>query len=306
MTLSSPSDQPCAAVVVAYRSAGTLEACLTALLADVNVAEIVVVDNSSDARTAALVDCMAKTAQRVRVQTIDPGHNLGFAAACNLGVSLSSAPVLAFVNPDVKLTRELSSLVLRLGSGSIVAGGLIGPFGSIANVRGDCTLAVELRRALLGTPPVQPVAPDGSTRSVPQVDGALLLVERATLLRHGSFKEDFPLYYEDVELCWRVRRQGGQVIVHAAAYGTHAGGVSSGANPRSYAALRISRLRWLRLRYGTLGGLSGVALCWLELITRAAGQAPEGLNTRWRAVRACTHELRRANSVRPLDEDQPA
>lgn len=302
MTPSSPPDS-CVAVVVAYRSAATLGPCLTALLADPAVQEVVVVDNSSEPATRTVVEALQASGSE-RLVHVDPGRNLGFAAACNLGIARSSAPVVALVNPDVRLTRSLAPLLTLLQGPavSVVSGGLTAADGSLGNARSDATLLLELRRALLGTPAVTPVPVDGAVHEVPQVDGALLLVARDVLTRHGGLAELFPLYYEDVELCWRLRRAGGRVRLHGMVYGHHEGGVSSAQNPRAHLALRVSRLRWLRLRHGRLGAAVGTALAALELVTRAVGRTPEGARTRWRAVRACAAELRRPLSQHPLED----
>lgn len=304
----TPSSQPdgIAAVVVAYRSAGTLGDCLAGLLDDPAVREVVVVDNSSEAEAASVV-ARLDGATTTRLDYVDAGVNLGFAAACNLGVTRSGAGTIALVNPDVRLTRSLGGLVELLGAhpGSAIAGGLLDETGRIGNARADSTLRVEVRRSLTGTPPALTVPTDGAVHGVEQVDGALLLVDRRTWWDAGGLAELFPLYYEDVELCWRLRRAGGSVLLHALAYGTHAGGVSSAQNPLAYRALRVSRLRWMRLRYGALGAAAAVGITALEVGTRGVGRKPEGGRTRRSALRACAVEWRRPLSQRPLNPPQP-
>ena len=97
-------------VVVAYRSAPTIAACVPSCLADPHVAALVVVDNSADPATAEVVRQVGDPRVRYR-----PSENLGFAVGCNTGVAELSDDVIwvAFVNPDVDLERPLSALVGR-------------------------------------------------------------------------------------------------------------------------------------------------------------------------------------------------
>lgn len=294
-------DDGCAAIVVAYRSATTLRACLVALAQDRAVHEVVVVDNSSDDETERVVR-EVEAEFRCGISYVDPGENVGFAAACNLGIASSRAPAIALVNPDVRLTKSLGPLLAWLSTAPrcVIAGGLAGNSGELCNARSEANTLREMRRAMVGSPRAVPLPRDGRIHRVDQVDGALLLFERSTVTQLGGLSETFPLYFEDVELCWRIRRAGGDVVIHAQEYGLHEGGVSSGQNPGAYQALRISRQRWLRLRQGFPGSVMGLCMTAVELVTRTAGRRPEGLGARWHAVVAGVRELRHPGSQRPL------
>jgi N-acetylglucosaminyl-diphospho-decaprenol L-rhamnosyltransferase len=288
-----------AAVIVAYRSSATLAACLDGLRLSQAVREIVVVDNSSDAGTRDVVEDARRRGAPVRYY--DPGENLGFAAGCNRAVALTVAPLLLLLNPDVELHRDIEPLAALIDSPeTLVAGGLEQPRGPLGNVRRDATLWTELRRATTGLRAVD-VPPDGRGHIVDQVDGALMLVARTTYTTTGGLREEFPLYYEDVEMCWRIRRRGGRVCLHAVSYGSHIGGASSAHNPSAYIALRISRQRYLRLRYGaSVGTVAGLGLAALELLTRTAAGLPEAASTRTAALAACWREARRPLTEQPL------
>ena len=65
------------------------------------------------------------------------------------------------------------------------------------------------------------------TREVDQLMGACLMVRRAALNEVGAFDERFFLYFEEVDLCWRLRASGWRVqFVHDATI-MHVGGASS-------------------------------------------------------------------------------
>ena len=288
-------------VVVAYRSRDHLARGLPTLLDDPSVGDVVVVDNSSDPGTADLVGALAG-----RARYVDPGANLGFARACNLGAAHTTDPVLTFLNPDVVLGRSLNELVLTClaaGPTAVVAGGLTDgrPGAVTGNSRRRVTPLVELGRAALGARVSTAGVPPGEGLvSVDQVDGALLVLTRESHTRLGGFDEQFELYYEDVELCARAR-VGGRVLLDTRVWGTHAAGASSRtAVSPSYLVFRVSRTRYLRLAFGRSGVLLGLVCVVVELVSRSVARQPEGRATRLRALRLVVRESRHPGSVRVL------
>jgi N-acetylglucosaminyl-diphospho-decaprenol L-rhamnosyltransferase len=287
-------------VVVAFRSADHLERGLPPVMADPDVGDIVVVDNSSDPRTAEVV---GRTGGRVRY--IDPGENLGFARGCNLGYRSTGDPVVTFLNPDVLLERGLGELVKAcLTDGSMVAGGgLAGgaEAGVLLNARRPATLRNELGRAVLGARASQDRRPFGTaTTPVAQVDGALLMASRAFLDELDGFDERFELYFEDVDLCSRARERG-HVVMDTRRYGTHAGGASSRTvAAASYWVFRVSRVRYFAKRAGVPGAAAAVLISALELVVRTVTRQPEGWSVRRRALLLAGRELLRPGTVRVL------
>src|SRR5690606_24617328 len=99
-----------AAVVVTHESTSTIDDCLARVRAADAVAEIRVIDIASTDDTLAVVQRHALADPRLRF--IANPDNPGFGAACNLGVAESSAPWIAFVNPDCMVEPDtLSRLV---------------------------------------------------------------------------------------------------------------------------------------------------------------------------------------------------
>ena len=95
-------------VIVAYRSAGDIRACVQPLLDDDLVTSVVVIDNSSDVATE---QACRRWASDERFEYL-PSANIGYAAACNLGLARAKGlpRYVAIVNPDVALARPLSEL----------------------------------------------------------------------------------------------------------------------------------------------------------------------------------------------------
>lgn len=227
------SSNAISAIVVAHRSAATLDECLARLRAATDVAEIRVVDNASDDGSLAIVQRHALADPRVRF--IANPDNPGFAVACNQGAAASTSPWLAFVNPDCLV--EIDSLArMRMHAAAfddaLVGADLVDEDGlrDAAARRRDPDFGAMLRdpsRARLGVPldPMQPL------QRVDAVSGALMLMPRALFARLGGFDEAYRLHVEDLDLCRRVRDAGGTVAVANDVRVVHVRGVSSRSRP---------------------------------------------------------------------------
>ncbi|MDE2408231.1 MAG: glycosyltransferase family 2 protein [Xanthomonadaceae bacterium] len=222
-----------AVVVVTFESEETLDACLLRLRAGDGVHEIRVVDN--DSRDSSLDIVQRHALADARLRFIANPDNPGFATACNQGAAASSAPWLAFVNPDCFVDpdtlAQLRAAAVTLGD-ALVGGVLRGEDGTLdtAARRRDPDFAAMLRtrsaRDLsLPRDPEQPLQP------VDAVSGALLLLPRALFARIGGFDEGYRLHAEDLDLCRRVRQVGGVVAIANEVEVLHVRGVSSRARP---------------------------------------------------------------------------
>jgi N-acetylglucosaminyl-diphospho-decaprenol L-rhamnosyltransferase len=288
-------------VVVAYRSAPTIGACVRSCLVDPHVAALVVVDNSADPATE---EAVHQTGDPRVVYRVSP--NLGFAVGCNTGVAELPGDVtwVAFVNPDVELERPLSTLV---GRPEVATAGVVGAHvesprsPGVPSARRAVTVRRELAKAVVGSR-AYAMKPLGDIPvRVDQVSGALLMVRRADLERLGGFDERFELYYEDVDLCVRAAELGGCVFVPTR-WGRHVGGASAArAGERAYVAGRVSRMRYLRKhRPGAVTEASLGAMAGLEALTRSVARGVEGRRGRVQGLRAQWREWRSPGSVRSL------
>lgn len=214
------------AVIVTYNSCDDIAACLDALLAsDWPRLEIIVVDNASVDGTANLVARSHRTVRLVRAQS-----NLGFAGGNNLGFAQCQGDIVVAVNPDVQLLpAALRAFVYAFGADSTlgVAGAklLYPDRRTIQHAGGvvDFPLATTHHRGY-GEPDSgqydQPCAVDFVT-------GAALALRRQALTALGGFDAAFrPVYYEDVDLCYRARAAGWGVRYHPTVVGLHRTSVS--------------------------------------------------------------------------------
>ena len=224
-----------AAVVVSYRSASTLDACLARLRAAEDVVQIRVVDNGSDDGTLEIVQRHAVADPRLRF--IANPDNPGFAVACNQGAADSDAPWLAFVNPDLRVhpdsLRRLRLHADALGGRALVGADLRDEDGIAdgAARRRDPDFAAMLRAPAAGARLDVAAGPACVLQPVEAVSGALMLLPRPLFDRIDGFDTGYRLHAEDLDLCRRAREAGAVVAVANDVSVVHIRGVSSRSRP---------------------------------------------------------------------------
>ena len=224
-----------AAVVVTYRSAGTIDECLARLRAAEGVGEIRIVDNDSDDDTLVVVQRHAT--QDLRVHFIANPDNPGFATACNQGAADSHAPWLVFINPDLMVEPDtLAQLRARAQAQSRPA--LLGVeqvdehgHADGAVRRRDPDFAAMLRSPRQGAQLAVPADPSQSLQPVDAISGALMLMPRALYDQIGGWDAGYRLHAEDLDLCRRAREAGALVAVANDLQVVHLRGVSSRSRP---------------------------------------------------------------------------
>jgi GT2 family glycosyltransferase len=209
----SPSAErlPLAAVVVNWNGGDRLLRCVNALLAsEPPPVEILVVDNASRDGSARLVE------ELEGVRILQTGTNLGFAGGANAGAKAASAPLILFMNPDVRVEPDaLAHLVAVVGAQERV--GVVGP--EIRNT--DGTLQ---NRGLVIDPTGHPMG--ATSDDVFFVSGCALVVRRELFEHLRGFDDDYFMFVEDLDLCWRAQLLGWAVRIVPTAVVFHDGGAS--------------------------------------------------------------------------------
>lgn len=253
-------------VIVNYNTAGFLQRCLDHLLPELagRDSEVFVVDNGSSDGSAAMVRREFPT-----VTVLENGENLGFARANNRALPLARGRNVLLLNPDTevaagsiaRLEQALDALPNAVGVGPKI----VRPDGrlDLASRRTFPSPGVALPR-LLGLSRMFPrsrrLARYNRTYEDPDQPGemdagtaAAMCFRRDALQAVGFFDEDFFMYGEDLDLCYRLRERGGRIYYVPSALVLHHKGEASGQQPR--AMLReFHRAMWLFYRKHYVSG----------------------------------------------------
>jgi GT2 family glycosyltransferase len=277
-------------ILVNYNAGGELGLALRSIADDLAGRrwEAVIVDNASSDGSANGVAGFAPQARLLRNE-----HNLGFARGVNQGFAATSGPLVLIMNPDCRLAvgafESLRKELEQFDRCAIAGPRILNPDGSIqGSARGDPDMLTGLfgRTTLLRRLwPNLPVSRRNvvSDLSVPAgnggvevdwVSGACMLARRDALSAVNGFDERYFLYWEDADLCRRLRARGYRVryvpgataihhvghssrdgrssairAFHQSAYLYYATHVASSASPKRFLARGLLALRcWFKLR----------------------------------------------------------
>jgi hypothetical protein len=225
-------------VIVSYESAAVLRSCLEACLRFARPdAGLLVVDNASTDGSAAVAGSVPG------VTVLHNSANPGFAAAANQGFRvLESADFILLLNPDAVLQSDIEPLARCLDDPltAIAAGALCQPTGvpqagfTLRRFPTPAALAFEN----MGLNRIWPRNPINRRWRCLDVDltkacdaeqpaGAFLLIRRKAWARLGGFDEGFrPVWFEDVDFCFRARKSGYRIRYQPVALAVHKGGDS--------------------------------------------------------------------------------
>jgi GT2 family glycosyltransferase len=203
--------------------------------------EAVVVDNASSDGS---IGAVAEFAPRARV--IQNSTNVGFGRGVNQAVAATSGALVLIMNPDCRLEAgalaALRGILEQHDRCALVGPRILDPDGAVqGSARGDPDMftglfgrTATLRRLLpaLGVSRRNVVTdaavPAGASSTVVDwVSGACMLVRRDAFDRIGGFDERYFLYWEDADLCRRLRRAGFEVRYVPGAAAMHRVGQSS-------------------------------------------------------------------------------
>jgi GT2 family glycosyltransferase len=232
-----------AAILVNYNAGPELERALRSIADEMSRHswEGVVVDNASSDGSAAKVNQFA-----ANVRLVSNEVNVGFARGVNQGIAATSAPYVLIMNPDCRLmagaVAALRGVLDAHPHCAIAAPRVLNPDGSVqGSARGD----PDMLTGLFGrTTVLRKIAPflrmgrrnvvvDAAIRSgqrsveVDWVSGACMLARREAMDAVNHFDERFFLYWEDADLCRRLRATGHEVRYVPAATAIHRVGQSS-------------------------------------------------------------------------------
>ena len=226
-------------VIVSFNTRNLLRDCLRELEGETKdiASEVFVVDNNSADGSADMVE-----AEFPEVSLIRSSINLGFAAANNRAFPQCKGKYVVLLNSDAflrasALQRSIDHMESRPAAG-LGGAKLVGRDGSwqpsarmfpslLNEFLSMSGLSAKFAKSRLFGRQDRTWADQGEPAEVDWVPGAFSIIRRDVLEQIGYFDESFFLYYEEVDLCWRIKKAGYEVWYWPDIEVVHLGGESS-------------------------------------------------------------------------------
>ena len=198
-------------ILVNYKGADDTIACLRGfddVEWETDRLELIVVDNDSQDGSVARIRAAAPGAQ-----VLDAGANTGFAGGCNLGVARATGEYIAFINNDARPHPQwIAEAVAVLDADPQVAS----VASKVLDWDGELIDYVDGALTWFGMGYKREVErPDSPAYDAPKdvlfATGAAMFVRAGLYREVGGFDERFFMFYEDVDLGWRLNLLGHRV-----------------------------------------------------------------------------------------------
>jgi N-acetylglucosaminyl-diphospho-decaprenol L-rhamnosyltransferase len=221
-------------VVVSYNSADVLRDCLASIELHAPGARAIVVDNASSDASVEVAQAKGSFVTLVRSE-----ENEGFSKANNRALRAIDTEFALILNPDARLTSSAMPQLLAAAD-RLPAAAAFGPKTVYEDGRPqvsfgpDLSLAAEYRQRKLvkGVKAGAAWALDelraliAEEREVDWVSGSCMLLRMSAARAVGLFDERYFLYEEDADLCLRLRKAGGKIVLIPQAVVIHELGTS--------------------------------------------------------------------------------
>jgi GT2 family glycosyltransferase len=272
-------------IIVTYNSADFIGSCLDSIDAQKSgyiKTEIIIVDNASTDSTAE----MAKK-QFPDLTLKENRENVGFAAAVNQAVSLSTGGYILLLNPDTiikeNFLEKYFSFLKNTSDASIVGVKLVDENNkhqpsawkkiSLLTIFIEMLFPYNLSIRLVTKSPETP-------RQVDNVSGACMLVRRDAFEKLNGFDTRFFLYYEEIDFCMRATQKGYKVYYNPDIEVCHFIAKSSSENRESFFFnLYYNKLLFIKKHFSYPFYLTGYLLIIIGILLRIFVSSIVGLVT---------------------------
>mgnify|MGYP001588910091 FL=1 len=211
--------------------------------------------------------------------------NRGYAAGNNLGAKQAKSEYLLILNPDTVISpgaiKSLTDFLDTHPKAGIVAPLLLDPSSRPYPLQGTrelTPLTGLFALSFLNHIP-NPISQhywlsDWDKKEPRQVDvipGTAFLIRRTLFNQIGGFDEKFFLYFEEADLCRRIRRAGWEIYMYPPAKIMHHWSASTPKSPRIQAIFRASRFYYFRKHFGLTWAVIVHLICsfsilWLAIV----------------------------------------
>ncbi len=248
-------------ILITYNSQYFIEGCLNSILQSQNFhykVNIIVIDNNSSDDT---LELLKKFPNRIKI--ITNNTNVGFAAACNQGLSITDAEYIFLLNPDTILVNDVLKIFIDfmekennknvwcVGAQLFIENGKksksSGRFPNLIDVFMEQVGIKRFITKIFDKVTNNKRYSKDSISEVPYIMGCDMFIRRNIIERIGLFDERFFLNFEEVELAWRAKKEGYKCMLLPDAKIIHYSGKSFPDLKNSFSHLWYGQLMFFKV-----------------------------------------------------------
>ena len=264
-------------IIVNHQTKDFLKKCLSSIsrLISGGESEIIVIDNNSADES---VDMVKRDFPEVKLICLD--ENAGFSRANNIGIKNSKGKYLIFLNSDTEVDPSVIEGLIGYLEGDRKIGAVgcrqLDSNGNLQLSFGKFpTFYREIIRKFMH---FRLLANDRRTREyvetkyngevdVDWLSGSCIAIPREVMEQVGVFDPAFFMYFEDIDLCHRIKQAGWRVCYNSHFTTLHHGGITTRQDfTRSYLEHRKSQLHFCKKYYGLKGLIALKILVFMKFL----------------------------------------
>ena len=193
------SNKDITAVITSFRSENKILNCIKSLSSDL---KIIVIENSNDQK---LKDKLEK--EYSNLECVLSNKNLGYAKGNNLGLSLVKTDYALIINPDATLhNHAINNFFLSAKANPDFA--IIAPY--VQETKNEKS-SKEIKEGIF---------------EVNSVKGFAMFLNMKQFNKTGFFDDNFFIYFEEIDLCRRLKKEKKKIFLDTSIKIDHAGGTS--------------------------------------------------------------------------------
>ena len=252
-------------IIVSWNTKNILSSCLKSIYEQTNDIqfEIITIDNASNDDSVNMIK-----SQFPKVILIENSENMGFAAANNQGMTIAKGRYVLLLNSDtIILDHALSKIVYfadKFTKADVVGCRVLN---ADKTLQPTCFMFPSLLNMFLATTYLYKIFPRSrffgreymtwwdrnDMREVDVVTGCFMFVRREAIEQVGMMDEQFFMYAEEADWCFRFKQMGWRVVFAPVAEIVHLRGQStSQKSSEMLVRLRLSILKFIRKHYHSL------------------------------------------------------
>jgi len=225
-------------IIVNWNTKELLQNCLTSVYEQAGIVnyEVIVVDNAS-------IDGSVESIRTKfpQVKLIENSANRGFAVANNQGMAVARGRYVLLLNSDTVVLNGIAKTIAFADAHprvAVVGCKVLNPNGTLQRT---CFMFPSILNLLLEASYLYKLFPNSKffgreemtwwdrsdTREVDVVTGCFMLVRREAIEQVGMMDEQFFMYGEEADWCYRFKKAGWKIVFAPVGHIIHLGGASS-------------------------------------------------------------------------------